>query len=383
MNTDRSNVSAELRSTLADARRVVIKLGTRTLVTASGRPNHRRLRALVSEIAALKAAGKEIVVVTSGAIGSGMDALGLKRRPKAISDLQMCAAIGQTRLMSVYETLFQKHKILAGQVLLTYDDLQHRLRHLNARNTMLNMLRRGIVPVVNENDVVSVDEIKVGDNDVLASLVTLLVSADVLVLLSTTDGLQRPLARGKSERVSYLADVTQKELAFVFGKGSELSTGGMESKLRAAQTVVRSGGKVIIADGRKSGTLSKIFAGADTGTFIGKMSATQQRNRKKWLAFFQRTKGSIVIDDGARTALEERGRSLLPIGIRKLEGTFLKGSMVAIRALDGRIIAQGLVEYSSSELEQIKGRKTSEVGAVLGSRDVDEVIHRDNLVLLR
>jgi glutamate 5-kinase len=376
-----------VRETLAAARRVVIKVGTRVLVSAGGRPDPGRLKSLVGELSALHQSGKEIVLVTSGAIGTGMEALQLKRRPKNLPDLQMCAAVGQSRLMSIYESLFQAQGITVGQVLLTYDDLQNRLRHLNARNTMRTMLSRRIIPVVNENDAVSVDEIRVGDNDILASLVGLLVDAEVLVLLSTTDGLRRDGARGKTERVPHIEAVTAKELDLVFGKQSDLSTGGMKSKLQAAQTLVRAGGLAVIADGRKSTTLARLFSGADEGTLIGKVDSVRaagkpQRDRQRWLAFFQRAKGSIVVDDGARAAIENSGKSLLPIGVKRLEGSFSRGSVVSIRAVDGVLIAQGLVEFSSDELARIKGRRSGEIESVLGCKDVEEVVHRDNMVLL-
>ena len=381
-----------VRAKLSVAKRVVVKVGTRVLVDASGRPDEKQIKRLVDQLARLHSDKIEVVLVTSGAIGAGMQSLGWQKRPKILAELQMAAAVGQTRLMSAYEKYFAKHSISIGQVLLTYDDLRDRVRHLNARNSMNAMLRHGVVPVVNENDVVSVDEIKVGDNDVLAALVTALIGADLLILLSSTDGLKGPgggvsgakssRALKRSERVPYLSSVTEKELSFAFGKGSDLSTGGMASKLRAAGAAARSGALVVIADGRDPKILSKVIGGADVGTLIGGGRKTLEE-RKRWISMFHRPRGSIVVDAGAVQALEDRGRSLLPSGIKKIEGAFTKGSTVNVEDSSGDLIARGLVEYSSTDLEQIVGKKSSEIAGILGAKAADEVIHRDNLVLLR
>ena len=373
---------ATRRLAIAQSERVVVKVGTRVLVNSKGMPDERRISALVRGVAALRHAGKEVVLVTSGAIGAGMEALGLKSRPKTLPELQMAAAIGQTRLMSLYQRLFSAEGICVGQVLLTYDDLRNRLRHLNARNTMLTLLRHGVVPIVNENDVVSVDEIKVGDNDVLAALVTTLIQGDLLILLSTTNGLMDKSKRPQ-KRISFVENVTEAELRLVGAKGSELSTGGMGSKLRAAQIVVENGGHVVIADGRSAQVIAKIFEGRDVGTLFGSPHESRgDRGRKRWIAYFNRAQGNIVIDEGARVAIEQRGRSLLPAGVRAVDGKFGKGAVANIRGLDGTVIARGFVEYSSEELRVIGGRKSSEIESLLGSKDADEVIHRDNMVVL-
>ena len=367
---------------VAQATRVVVKVGTRVLVNSKGMPDERRIAALVKGVAALRHAGKEVVLVTSGAIGSGMEALGLTVRPKTLPELQMAAAVGQCRLMSVYQRLFAAEKVCVGQVLLTYDDLRNRLRHLNARNTMLALLRNGVVPIVNENDVVSVDEIKVGDNDVLAALVTTLIQGELLILLSTTNGL-KDISKRPAKRISFVENVTERELKLVGAKGSDLSTGGMGSKLRAAQLVVENGGHVIIADGRTPRGVASIFEGRDVGTLFGGMREERSdRGRKRWIAYFNRAQGSILVDEGARVAIEQRGRSLLPAGVRAVEGKFGKGSVANIRGLDGTLIARGLVEYSSEDLRVIRGRRSSEIQALLGMKDADEVIHRDNMVVL-
>ncbi|MGD9875097.1 MAG: glutamate 5-kinase [Kiritimatiellia bacterium] len=374
------------REEFARARRVVVKVGSRVLVQKTGRPDARRIRALVKGLAALHRRGCDVAFVTSGAIGTGMEALGLKERPTTLPELQMCAAVGQTRLMSRYEDLFAAEGIKIGQILLTRDDLKNRTRHLNARNTMMSLFRHRIIPVVNENDVVAVDEIKLGDNDVLASLAAILVDADALVLLTTTDGLREPVGGGKTRRVSMLEELSADTMSFVSGKGSSLSTGGMATKLQAAANAARVGIPSVIADGRKPHALAHIFEGRDTGTLMaaaGRGTDAYLSRRKRWIAFFHRTDGAVVVDDGASTALINKGRSLLPIGVKEVEGTFPAGVAVNIRRLDGELIARGLTEYSSAEILKIKGRKTSEIKAILGSRDYDEIVHRDNMVLLK
>jgi len=322
------------------------------------------------------------VLVTSGAIGAGMEALKLSSRPKTLPDLQMAAAVGQTRLMALYQSLFAKEGITIGQVLLTNEDLRSRARHLNARNTLFALLRNRIIPVVNENDTVTVDEIKFGDNDVLAALVSSLLSAELLVLMSSTNGLQKR-SKTKNVRVSYIEGVTERELALAFGKGSELSVGGMASKLQAAQMAVHSGALALIIDGRKERALLRAVSGENLGTLIGKALAGRRSARKRWLAYFTRASGELTVDSGASDALALGGKSLLPIGVKKVEGKFEKGSLVSVKDTRGAFIARGLVEYGDRELRLIAGRKTSEIQAILGFRDADEVIHRDNLVLMR
>lgn len=384
MGTASSTDIADLRRTIAAARRVVVKCGTRVLVQRSGRPDPRRMAAIVRSIAAARRAGREVVLVTSGAVGAGMEALGLASRPKTLPELQMAAAVGQSRLMSAYDRLFSAEGLLVGQVLLTHDGLKMRDRHLNARHTLLRLLERGIVPIVNENDAVAVDEIKFGDNDLLASLVTLLVDADLLILLTTVDGLRAPAAAGRTRRIPYLRAVTERELALAFGKGSELSTGGMASKLQSAQHVVSAGGAVVIADGRRPGIVDAILAGKNVGTLLGVPGARERMaHKRRWIAFFHRAEGTLTVDEGARAALEYKGRSLLPIGIRGVEGRFGPGAVVNIAGPDGVVFARGCTNYSADDLRRILGRKSSEIRNLLGAGGVyEEAIHRDDLALL-
>lgn len=374
------------RLALRDARRIVIKIGSRVLVQQSGRPDLKRMRVLVRDIAELKQDGREVIVVSSGAIGSGMQALGMKTRPTNLPELQMAAAVGQLRLMAHYEELFKNHRCKIGQVLLTHDDLKDRRRHLNARNTMMALLRHGVIPIVNENDVVAVDEIRFGDNDLLAALVAILVEADLLILLTTVDGFFAPQpGKKRATRVPILRQVTPNELAYTEGKGSPLSTGGMESKLKSASKATQVQIPVVIANGRAQGTIQRVVAGEDVGTLVAPVPADAQTalaGRKRWIAFFHRAHGAIIVDEGARRAIEKDGRSLLPIGIRDVHGHFPPGHVVEVRDTNGALFACGITSYSSDDIRKIKGRKTTELAAILGRKDYDEVIHRDNMVVM-
>jgi glutamate 5-kinase len=381
-----TDISATARRELAQARRIVVKIGSRILVQHSGRPEMRRISSLVRELAGLRLMGREVIFVTSGAIGAGMEALGMKRRPTDLPGLQMAAAVGQSRLMTRYDKLFARKRCRIGQVLLTHDDLKHRSRHLNARNTMLAMLNAGVIPVVNENDVVAVDEIRFGDNDLLASLVAHLIDADLLILLTTTNGLRKRTTSGRSRRVAFMESVTNEALALASGKGSAISTGGMASKLEAARTVAKTGTAVIIADGRQNGIITKILAGKDTGTLIRSAAghyAEPLTGRKRWIAFFHRPKGSLIIDEGARRAIERNGKSLLPIGVKKVDGEFEAGAAVDIKIADQTLIARGLVSYSSRAIRLIMGHRTEAIAGILGTADYEEIVHRDNMAIMQ
>lgn len=377
---------ADHRHAVAGARRIVVKVGSRVLVQRSGRPDATRMRALVKDLAGARRAGLDITLVSSGAIGAGMEALGLHARPTNLPDLQMAAAIGQMRLMTRYEKLFAAQRCKVGQVLLTHSDLKDRRRHLNARNTVMNLLRHQVVPIVNENDVVAVDEIQFGDNDILAALVAHLIQADLLILLTVTDGLREPAKGGRTRRVSFLPGISDAVRKIATGSDSHLSVGGMATKLQAAEDVARAGGLAVIADGRKSDTVSRILRGEDVGTLIADPdradNAQALSGRKRWIAFFHRAQGALVVDEGARTAIEQKGKSLLPIGIRDVMGAFKCGDVVNIKSMDGQTIARGLTEYASEAVQKIKGRRTSDIAGILGSKDYDEVVHRDNMVVL-
>ncbi|MDF7798091.1 glutamate 5-kinase [Pontiellaceae bacterium B1224] len=358
----------EHRESLKHAKRIVVKAGSKVLVESSGRPDEQQLKLLVDELAHIENQGGEVAFVSSGAVGAGLDALGMKTRPTAMQDLQMAAAVGQICLMRLYHDLFGENDVRIGQVLLTHDALKHRERHLNARNTLMNLIENRIIPVINENDAISTEEIKFGDNDVLAALVAILIDADALILLSTTDGLRD----GASNRVSYIEEVDDNVLELVSDKADKLSTGGMASKLNSAQIAAHNGIPVVIADGRKPGVLKRIFSGEDEGTLLFPKAGNISR-RKRWIAFFNRVEGHLIVDDGAVQAMQ-KGKSLLPVGIKQIEGSFKVGAMVNIQSSEGEPIARGLVECSSQEIDELKGRKTTGKSG--------EIIHHDNMVIL-
>jgi len=372
--------TAQQRQNLAKAKRIVVKVGTHVLVDKNGRPKKARIRAIAEDIAALHHRGHEVILVSSGAIGAGLQALGMKKRPSNLCDLQMAAAVGQTQLMSCYHDVFTKSRCQISQVLLTHADLKHRTRHLNARNTMQSLLRHRIIPIINENDVVSVDEIRLGDNDILSSLVTTLIDADLLVLLTTPNGLLKPDKHGKNQRVPYLEKVTPTTFKLVSPKQNSLSTGGMATKLQAAQLANRAGAMVVIAPGNKAGILNQVVAGDDVGTLIASATDTSVKKRKLWIGYFHKSQGEIMIDDGAHAALTQKGKSLLPAGIKSINGKFPIGAQVTILNSKRHIIGHGLVEYSSEDINRIKGKNSADIVNVLGDKPSNVVIHRDNLI---
>jgi len=377
-----NDVTTQCRNALQHAQRIVVKLGTNVLVDKNGLPNQRRIARIVTDIMALKKAGREVLVVSSGAIAVGMQVLGMKRKPRNLADLQMAASVGQTHLLEFYRRYFSKAHCHISQVLLTYDDLKHRTRHLNARNALLNLITHDIVPIINENDVVAVDEIKVGDNDILSALITVLVDADVLILLTTPDGLRAPAAGGKTQRVKHLETVDQAALRLVHNKQNMLSTGGMATKLQAAQLANKAGAMAVIASGFQANALPRILQGADVGTLVGAGRAAGVVNKRKhWVAFFHRVEGALRVDRGAADALIARGKSLLPIGVKRVSGKFSVGSLVNIEDHKGVILGRGLVEYSSEQIAQIKGKSSVDINKILGEKYPDVVIHRDNMVI--
>lgn len=373
-----------LREMLKSSRRAVIKIGSRVLVQRSGRPDRPRMKELVRQLANLHEEGREIVVVSSGAIGSGMEALGWRKRPSSLKLLQMAAAVGQSRLMAAYDELFGANNIRIGQLLFTHEDLRHRKRHLNAQATLMTLLEHRVVPIINENDAIATDEIKFGDNDLLAALTALLIQAEVLVLLTTVDGFRAPLGNGRTRRVPILEGVSERELSVALGKGSHLSTGGMASKLQSAGMVAENGIPVVIANGRSDGVLERVFAGEDTGTLIRPRTDGEILSRReRWIALFHRPEGALVIDEGARIALVEKGKSLLPVGIVRVEGEFDAGAVISIKSLDGSILARGLSNFSSTEIRLMRGKRSTELAALLERDESPVAVHRDNMVFRR
>lgn len=378
------NIESLQRERLTRARRIVVKVGSRVLVGPSGKPSPERIERIVGQVSNLRKQGVEVVIVSSGAIAAGVDALGLKSRPENVPDLQMAASVGQPKLLAIYSKLFSKRRLSISQVLLTHEDLTNRNRHLNARNAMLRSLQAGIVPIVNENDTVAVDEIQVGDNDVLAAMVAVLIDADALLLLSTTNGLRKTGA-GRSSRISFISSLTDSEKSLVSAKRDKLSTGGMATKLESAATAAKAGVLSLIADGRKKTVIEDALSGKNVGTLIGvseRSLSDVHRARKRWIAFFHRADGSLQVDAGAARALIAQRTSLLPVGVKSVEGSFARGALVNILSPDGEIIGRGLVSYSADDLQNICGKRSSAVKKLFGPHAYEEVIHRDNLVVL-
>jgi len=370
-------------TSIADARRLVVKVGS-SLVTNEGRGvDNDAVARWAREIAALTQSGKSVVLVSSGAIAEGMQRLGWTTRPRAIHALQAAAAVGQMGLVEAYERAFARFGLHTAQVLLTHEDLADRRRYLNARSTLTTLLGLHVIPVINENDTVTTDEIRFGDNDTLGALVTNLVEADVLVLLTDQQGLftadPRRDPRATLVREARAGDPALEAMA---GRaGGMLGRGGMLTKVLAAKRAARSGASTVIASGRETDVLTRLSNGEPIGTLL-----TAERNalaaRKQWLADHVRLAGRVRLDEGAVRALVEDGKSLLPIGVVEISGTFGRGEVVGCFAPDGREIARGLVNYASQEAARIARRPSSEIESVLGYVDEPELIHRDNLVLL-
>jgi glutamate 5-kinase len=364
------------------ARRLVVKVGS-ALVTNQGQGlDAGAIAGWAVQLAHLRAQGREIVLVSSGAIAEGTQRLGWKRRPVAMHELQAAAAVGQMGLAQVYESSFRQHGLHTAQVLLTHADLADRQRYLNARSTLLTLLGLGVVPVINENDTVVTDEIRLGDNDTLGALVTNLIEADALVILTDQPGLYTADPR-KTPGATLVAharagDPALEEMAG--GAGSAMSKGGMLTKVLAARRAARSGAHTVIASGHEPSVLVRLAAGERIGTLL-EASTTPLAARKQWLADHLQLGGRLEIDPGAARALAEGGKSLLPIGVKAVQGDFERGSVVACIA-DGKEIARGLVNYGAQETRRIAGRPSSEIESVLGYVDGPELIHRDNLVLL-
>jgi glutamate 5-kinase len=356
------------RDALKTAARIVVKLGTGVLTDRQKQIDPGQLEQLVAQLAGQRKAGKEIVIVTSGAVGAGMGALGYEKRPTELAELQACAAVGQSRLMAHYAELFAKHDLHVAQVLLTHDDLEHHERHLNARNTLVTLLGRAVVPIVNENDAVSLAEIKFGDNDMLSALVACLLPADLLVILTTVDGVLENFGKANPRTISVVEKIDEEIERLGGGTSSETAVGGMKSKIAAAKITVRSGIPLLIASGKKHDVLARITAGEDEGTlFVAQ--PTRLQGRKRWIAFFHHPKGTLFVDGGAKKALRESGKSLLPPGVARCEGDFAAGDVVRICDLDGTEFARGIAKFG---VEEVRQKRPARV----------ELVHRDDLVIL-
>ncbi len=369
------------RTELAKAKRIVVKVGTSSLTT-NYRLDPAKVEKLTTEIVALKQQGKEVILVTSGAIGAGIGKLDLKQRPRDIKVLQATAAVGQNILMSTYDHYFAAHGQTIAQILLTYGAFFNRQRYLNLRNTLSTLLKFGVIPIINENDTVAVDEIKLGDNDNLSALVASNLGADLLIILTDTEGLytHNPQRDKNAQLIPVVTEITP-EIEQTAGKGRKAGIGGMTTKLQAAKVVMQAGIPLVIANGREERVLLRILEGERIGTLF--LSETKVMNgRRHWIGFAATPKGKIMVDEGAKRALIENGVSLLASGITGVEKTFKSGETVSIVDAEGVEFARGISNYSSSEIALIKGAQSREIEQILGRKGYTEVVYRGNMVLV-
>ena len=372
------------RQTISDAKRLVIKVGSALLTNDGAGIDRQAIDAWVEQIAKLISAGKEVVLVSSGAVAEGLVRLGLDARPQSIHMLQSAAAVGQMGLIQTYETSFRRFERQTAQILLDHDDMANRERYLNARGVMQTLMELKVVPIVNENDTVVTDEIRFGDNDRLAALVANLIDADALIILTDKDGMYdaNPDTNANAQLISH-AHASDSSLDAQAGTSNgALGRGGMQTKLEAARLASRSGCNTLIAGGRNQDILSRICAGENVGTFLS-ADKTPIAARKQWLAGQLQVKGSLVLDAGATKVLRQQGRSLLAVGVTAVQGSFTRGELVSCVDANGIEVARGLVNYNSDETQLIQGKSTEEIIKILGYCDDDELIHRDNLVIVK
>lgn len=376
------NASNSPRASLMSARRVVVKIGSALLTRDGQGLNNDGIQNWVAQLAQFRACGVETVLVTSGAVAAGMQRLGRNQRPHALHELQAMAAVGQMNLVQVYESAFQRHGLHTAQVLLTHDDLANRQRYLNSRSTLRTLLSLGVIPVVNENDTVATEEIRFGDNDTLAALVANLVEADLLLILTDQRGLydrdprQHPDARLVEEGIA-----GDKQLLSMAGGSGALGRGGMRTKLLAAEKAAHSGASTVIASGREENVIVRVLSGEVVGTHL-KAEQGRVAARKQWLAGHAHAAGSLRLDAGAVRVIRESGKSLLPVGVKAIEGTFTRGEVISCLDPEGHEVARGLVNYSSEEAARIIGHASDKIESILGYVDEPELIHRDNMMVL-
>jgi glutamate 5-kinase len=361
---------------------IVVKVGSRIITADNKFPDAQRMRGLVDSIVMLQQSGIRTVLVSSGAIAQGMAALGLPRRPKSIPQKQACASIGQIRLMSQYESHFSRHKVPIGQVLITWDDLRNKKRYLNLRNTLFHLFRCGAVPIINENDSVGIEEIRFGENDTLGAQIAMLIQADVFVNLSDISGLfdKNPKLHADAKHIPIVGHISASILKCASESTTEISVGGMITKLKAADIVTKAGICAIIGDGYAMGLLD-VLKDPRAGT-VFLPSPKIMPSKSRWIAFTGQSAGAVIVDEGARVAIVEQGKSLLPAGIRKVAGHFQPGDMIDMKSESNKTFARGLCNYSSDEVDKIIGCKTAEIAGRLGAKEFDEVIHRDNMVVI-
>jgi len=363
----------------ANARRIVVKIGTNSITGTGGALLTDRIDGLCAQISSLKEQGFEVLVISSGSIGMGVGRLALPNRPSDLTSLQACAAVGQSRLMEAWQKSLDKQGITAAQILLTREDVRGRRRHLAIRQTLEQLLAWGVVPVVNENDTVSADEIKFGDNDVLSALVASLVKADLLVILSTVPGLMKEMGHG--ELIPVVGEITDEIRGMAGGALNERSTGGMVTKIEAAKLATQSGCGVFIGSAAEANILENILSGTAQGTFFVPQ-ALSLAARKRWIAFFEKPLGALHLDEGATQAVLTRNSSLLAKGITKCEGKFQDGAVATLHAPSGKIIARGIVAYDAETLRSILGLNSDQIRSIQPDRTRLEVVHRDSLVLI-
>lgn len=369
------------RAKLQQARRWVVKIGSALLTNDGQGLDSEAIRRWVDQLAVLRQQGVEIVLVSSGAVAEGMTRLGWSSRPNELNRLQAAAAVGQTGLVQAYEANFQRHDTHTAQILLTHDDLTSRNRYLNARAALKTLISMGVVPVVNENDTVVTDEFRFGDNDTLAALVANLIEADGVVLLTDQQGLFTgdPRSNPDAELISEVRAEDESIIAMA-GDGGRLGRGGMATKVRAARLAARSGAVTLIASGREENVLLRLKAGEQLGTLLVP-ERSPMAARKQWIAGHLQARGTLVLDAGAVAALSERGKSLLPAGVRSLSGRFTRGEMVLMTDESGKVVARGLVNYGAADAEKIIGKPSALIESLLGYVSEEELVHRDNLVL--
>jgi glutamate 5-kinase len=368
---------------IALAHTVVVKVGTNVLTSHDGRLDPSRLQALADQLHRVRQAGRKVVLVSSGAIGAGLGRLGLGRRPTDLRHLQGCAAIGQGLLMRAYQECFDRHATHTAQILLTAGDFDNRSRYLNVRNTISTLFEWDVLPIINENDTVSIAEIRFGDNDHLAAMVTNLLRAPLLILLTSVDGLfpVDPAGGASATKLDTVPAIDAHILGMAGPGKSALGSGGMHSKLRAARLATMAGESVIIANGSVPGILDTLFAAEPVGTLF-LPHGTSLPSWKRWLGFTARPKGRLTVDPGAFTAVREKGRSLLPIGVVQVQGEFSKGDVVSLLDATGGEFARGLTNYSSADARKILGLRTEQIAELFGTLPYEELVHRDNLVII-
>jgi len=368
---------------VSHVKRALIKVGTGVLAGADGL-DLGIVEQLVDEIVKLRSGGMQIVIVTSGAIASGKHRMGITGRLNSMPQKQACAAIGQGRLMRIYSNAFGRHSVYVAQILLTMSDLTDRTRYINVRNTLSTLMDWNVVPIINENDTVSVAEIKFGDNDHLAAMIANVIQADILINLTNTEGLydRNPAGKQRARLIKIVSEITDEIESMATAEADPVGMGGMRSKVIAARKVTACGIPYIIARGKTKGILADLFAGKEKGTLF-LPSAEPMTSREYWIAFTLRSRGKLFLDDGAKNAIVSQGKSLLPSGITKVEGDFAVGDPVLCIGTDGKAFAKGLVNYSSKDLVKIQGLKTAKIMQVLGYKDYDEVIHRDNMAVAK